>query len=80
VAFGADFVPLAAQLVNGREVALSGRLRSRDVDTDLRRVVTEVVATEIILLGTRSEALQQSSHGLRVPDQSRSGAPHLTTY
>ena len=33
VAFGSQFVGLAAELVRGREVSVSGRLRSRDLDT-----------------------------------------------
>jgi hypothetical protein len=37
VAFGTQFVPLLAQLTDDREVSLSGRLRSRDVDIDGRR-------------------------------------------
>ncbi len=65
VAFGANFVPLASQLVNDREVALSGRLRSRDLDLDARRVVTEIVAKEIVVLGTRSQALHERSRAAR---------------
>ena len=33
VAFGTQFVGLASELVRGREVTVSGRLRSRDLDT-----------------------------------------------
>ncbi len=58
VAFGAQFVSLLAQLATDREVALSGRLRSRDVDVDVRRVVTEIVAKEITFHGTRADALR----------------------
>ncbi len=57
VAFGTDFVNLLPQLGVEREVALAGRLRSRDVDTDGRRVVTEIVANEIVPLKTRADAL-----------------------
>jgi single-stranded DNA-binding protein len=57
VAFGTQFVPLLAQLTEDREVLLSGRLRSRDVDIDGRRVVTEIVAREIVSLKTRWEAV-----------------------
>jgi single-stranded DNA-binding protein len=58
VAFGQDFLPLAAQLVEDREVLLTGRLRSRDIDTDGRHVVTEIVAREIVPLKTRADALR----------------------
>ena len=58
VAFGQDFLPLAAQLVENREVLLTGRLRSRDIDTDGRHVVTEIVAREIVPLKTRADALR----------------------
>ena len=58
VAFGEQFVPLIDQLATDREVALAGRLRSRDVDVDVRRVVTEIVAKEITLHGTRADALR----------------------
>jgi hypothetical protein len=44
-----------AQLTDDREVSLSGRLRSRDVDIDGRQVVTEIVAREIVPLKTRLE-------------------------
>lgn len=57
VAFGEQFVPLVVQLVTDREVTLAGRLRSRDVDVDVRRVVTEIVAKEITFHGTRADAL-----------------------
>jgi single-stranded DNA-binding protein len=58
VAFGEQFVSLLAQLATDREVTLSGRLRSRDVDVDVRRVVTEIVAKEITFHGTRIDALR----------------------
>jgi len=58
VAFGEQFVPLVVQLVTDREVTLAGRLRSRDVDVDVRRVVTEIVAKEIAFHGTRADALR----------------------
>ncbi len=57
VAFGTQFVPLLTQLTDDREVSLSGRLRSRDVNIDGRRVVTEIVAREIVPLKTRWEAV-----------------------
>jgi single-stranded DNA-binding protein len=57
VAFGTEFVNLLPQLALEREVTLAGRLRSRDVDTDGRRVVTEIVAHEIVPLKTRADAL-----------------------
>ena len=59
VAFGAHFVTLMPQLTNEREVTLAGRLRSRDVDTDRRQVVTEIVAHDIVPLKTRTDALQE---------------------
>lgn len=59
VAFGTDFVNLLPQLEQEREVTLAGRLRSRDIDTDGRRVVTEVVAHEIVPMKTRAEALYE---------------------
>jgi single-stranded DNA-binding protein len=65
VAFGAAFVTLAPQLTPEREVAISGRLRSRDLDGAERRVVTEIVAQEISPLGTRAEALREQR--TRVP-------------
>ncbi len=40
VAFGARFVLFLTQLNDDREIALVGRLRSRAVDIDGRRVVT----------------------------------------
>ncbi len=58
VAFGQDFLPLATQLVENREVLLTGRLRSRDIDTDGRHVVTEIVAREIVPLKTRADAMR----------------------
>ena len=58
VAFGEQFVPLVGQLVTDREITLAGRLRSRDVDVDVRRVVTEIVAKEIAFHGMRAEALR----------------------
>src|SRR5512139_1465327 len=61
VAFGSQFVGLAAELVRGREVSVSGRLRSRDLDTAAQQVVTEVVAQEIVVLETRTQALHEHS-------------------
>jgi single-stranded DNA-binding protein len=58
VAFGNQFVSLLLQLTDDREVSLAGRLRSRDVDVDGRRVVTEIVAREIIPMQTRWEAVR----------------------
>jgi single-stranded DNA-binding protein len=60
VAFGPHFVALAQQLMTGREVTVAGRLRSRDVDGVDQRVVTEIVAKEIHMLGTRADALRDS--------------------
>jgi single-stranded DNA-binding protein len=57
VAFGTEFVNLLPHLALEREVTLAGRLRSRDVDTDGRRVVTEIVAHEIVPLKTHADAL-----------------------
>jgi hypothetical protein len=57
VAFGTEFVNLLPHLALEREVTLAGRLRSRDVDIDGRRVVTEIVAHEIVPLKTRTDAL-----------------------
>jgi hypothetical protein len=57
VAFGTDFIDLLPQLGLEREVTLAGRLRSRDIDTDGRRVVTEIVAHEIVPLKMRADAL-----------------------
>jgi single-stranded DNA-binding protein len=57
VAFGPGFAHLLPQLEREREVTLAGRLRSRDVDVDGRRVVTEIVAHEIVPLKTRADAL-----------------------
>jgi single-stranded DNA-binding protein len=59
VAFGTDFVNLLPHLALEREVTLAGRLRSRDVDVDGRRVVTEIVAHEIVPLKTRADALSE---------------------
>ncbi len=59
VAFGRDFLALAPQLASEREVALIGRLRSRDLDVETQRVVTEIVASEIIVLQTRADALRE---------------------
>ena len=53
VAFGPEFIPLQTQLFAGQEVHLTGRLRSRDIEIDgVPRVVIEVVAKEIIPLGS----------------------------
>ena len=62
VAFGTDFLDLLPQLGAEREVTLAGRLRSRDVDTDGRRVVTEIVAHEIVPLKTRADAMYKKGH------------------
>jgi single-stranded DNA-binding protein len=61
VAFGSQFVGLAADLVRGREVSVAGRLRSRDLDTATQQVVTEVVAQEITVLETRAQAQRERS-------------------
>jgi len=61
VAFGSQFVGLAPELVRGRKVTVSGRLRSRDLDTAAQQVVTEVVAQEITVLETRTEAQRERS-------------------
>jgi hypothetical protein len=58
VAFGHDFLPLTMQLVKDREVLLTGCLRSRDIDTDGRHVVTEIVAREIVPLKMRADAVR----------------------
>ena len=58
VAFGQNFLPLATQLVENREVLLTGRLRSRDIDNDGCHVVTEIVAREIVPLKTRADAVR----------------------
>jgi hypothetical protein len=58
VAFGPDFLPLAAQLVEDREVLLTGCLRSRDIDTDSRHVVTEIVAHKIVPLKTCADVVR----------------------
>jgi single-stranded DNA-binding protein len=60
VAFGAHWAALVQQLSTGREVTVVGRLRSRDVDGTDQRVVTEIVAKEIHVLGTRADALRDS--------------------
>jgi single-stranded DNA-binding protein len=64
VAFGTEFVSLLPQLAPDREIALAGRLRSRDIDAAGRRVVTEIVAHEIVPLKTRADALgeKERSH------------------
>jgi single-stranded DNA-binding protein len=64
VAFGTEFVNLLPQLAPEREIALAGRLRSRDIDAAGRRVVTEIVAHEIVPLKTRADALgeKERSH------------------
>ena len=59
VAFGTNFVNLLPQLAMEREVTLAGWLRSRDIDTDGRRIVTEIVAHEIVPLKTRADALSE---------------------
>lgn len=61
VAFGSQFVGLASELVRGREVSVSGRLRSRDLDTPAQQVVTEIVAQEITVLETRAQAQRERS-------------------
>ncbi len=61
VAFGTQFVGLARELVRGREIIVSGRLRSRDLDTVAQHVVTEVMAQEITVLETRTQALRERS-------------------
>ncbi len=61
VAFGTQFVGLARELVRGREIIVSGRLRSRDLDTVAQHVVTEVMAQEITVLETRIQALRERS-------------------
>ncbi len=61
VAFGSQFVGLAAELVRGREVTVSGRLRSRDLDTATQQVVTEIVAQDITVLETRAQAQRERS-------------------
>jgi single-stranded DNA-binding protein len=58
VAFGPQYVGLLPQLALDREVTLAGRLRSRDIDADGRRIVTEVVAHEIVPLKTRADAMR----------------------
>ena len=62
VAFGTDFLHLLPQLGTEREVTLAGRLRSRDVDTDVRRGVTEIVAHEIVPLKTRADAMREKGY------------------
>ncbi len=66
VAFGTEFVNLLPHLALEREVTLVGRLRSRDIDIDGRRVVTEIVAHEIVPLKTRDDAVHEK------------GRPHAT--
>ena len=57
ITFGVHKV-LLPQLSDGREVFITGQLRSRDVDLGgKRRSVTEVVAHEIIPLKTRLDAI-----------------------
>ncbi len=62
VAFGAAFLDLLPQLGTEREVTLAGRLRSRDIDTDGRHVVTEIVAHEIVPLKMRADAVHEKGH------------------
>jgi len=62
VAFGTDFVGLLPQLEQEREVTLAGRLRSRDIDTDNRRVVTGIVAHEIVPLKARADAMREKEY------------------
>src|SRR5512144_43579 len=59
VAFGSQFVGLVPALARGREVTISGCLRSRDLDTAAQQVVTEVVARDIAVLETRTQALRE---------------------
>jgi hypothetical protein len=59
VAFGTQFLDLLPHLALEREITMAGRLRSRDIDTDSRRVVTEIVAHEIVPLRTRTDALRE---------------------
>ncbi len=66
VAFGTAFLDLLPQLGTEREVTLAGRLRSRDIDIDDRRVVTEIVAHEIVPLKMRADAVYEK------------GCPHVT--
>jgi single-stranded DNA-binding protein len=66
VAFGTDYLHLLPQLGTEREVTLVGRLRSRDIDTDGRHIVTEIVAHEIVPLKTRADAVHEK------------GRPHVT--
>src|SRR5512136_878856 len=66
VAFGTAFLDLLPQLGTEREVTLAGRLRSRDIDTDGHRVVTEIVAHEIVPLKMRDDAVHEK------------GRPHVT--
>ena len=68
VAFGQDFLALAPQLLNEREVLLTGRLRSRDLAGETRRVVTEVVAQEIRVLNTRAEAIRNRSQRISIDE------------
>jgi single-stranded DNA-binding protein len=62
VAFGADFVNLLPQLGQEREVTLAGRLRSRDINADGHRVVTEIVAHEIVPLKTHTDAVHEKGY------------------
>jgi hypothetical protein len=68
VAFGTDFVNLLPQLKMEREVTLAGWLRSRDIDTDGRRVVTEIVAHEIVPVKMRVDALCENGSACRLPE------------
>ncbi len=57
ITFG-EYQVLLPQLADGREVFITGKLRSRDIDINgKRRSVTEVVAHEIIPLNSRTDAL-----------------------
>jgi hypothetical protein len=59
VACGWQFLNLLPHLALEPEVTLAGRLCSRDIVTDGRRVVTEIVAHEIVPLKTRIDALRE---------------------
>ena len=53
VACGPEFIRLQPQLFTGQEIHLTGRLRSRDIESNgVPHVVIEVVAKEIIPLGS----------------------------
>ncbi len=55
--------PRLCQFGMDRGVTLAGRLRSRDIDTDGRHVVTEIVAHEIVPLKTRTTlCVRRGSH------------------